>query len=160
MKKLILLIALLFIFPFVSIAQERSLYEISKESLEICDLAVHYMHGDIPYTEEDLRIFKEAADRDIKDLLSLVRTHDLNRMALTADQAVELKASATGVYNKLITVKVNNCDRANNLLTYGYLIFLMGLVLTLSIGGAIFGIPLVIVGIIVMLLGGIAFIFC
>jgi hypothetical protein len=161
MKKIILCIALLFIFPFVSVAQERSLYEINKEVLEISALAVHYMNGDIQYTEEDLLLLKDSANTTIKDLISLLRAHDANRAVITQEQALELKAKATEIHNNLITIKATHCNnRANDFFVWGYLIFLMGLVLTLSIGGAILGIPIIIFSMFVVLLGVIVFILC
>jgi hypothetical protein len=161
MKRLILLIALLFILPVASIAQDRSLYEINQEAIEISNRAMHYMNGDIRYTEEDLLLLKDSAKKNIYDLFSLMRVNDSHRVIITQEQAVELKAKATQIYNNLITIKATNCNEfANDFFVWGYLIFLMGLVLTLSIGGAIFGIPIIIISMIVVLLGVIAFILC
>jgi hypothetical protein len=161
MKRLILLIALLFIFPLASIAQDRSLYEINKESIEITNRAMHYMNGDIQYTEEDLLLLKDSAKKNINDLFLLMRAHDFHRMIITGEQAVELKAKATQTYNNLITIKATDCNNlAYDFFVWGYLIFLFGLVLTLSIGGAIVGIPLIIFSVIVALLGVVAFILC
>jgi len=161
MKRLILLTALLLIFPFVSVAQERSLYEINKESIEITNRAMHYMNGDIQYTEEDLLILKDSAKKNINDLILLMHSHDSNRLNITQGQAVELKANATETYNNLISVNATDCNNlANNFLVSAYLIFLAGLVLTLSIGGAIFGIPIIIFSLFVVFLGVIAFILC
>jgi hypothetical protein len=161
MKRLILLIALLFISPVASIAQDRSLYEINQETIEITNRAMHYMNGDIRYTEEDLLLLKDSAKKNINDLFSLMRAHDSHRLIITQEQAVELKAKATQTYNNLITIKATDCNTlANDFFVWGYLIFLMGLVLTLSIGGAIFGIPIIIISMIVVLLGVIAFFLC
>ena len=161
MKRLILLIALLFILPVASIAQDRSLYEINQEAIEITNRAMHYMNGDIRYTEEDLLLLKDSAKKNINDLFSLMRAHDSHRLIITQEQAVELKAKATQTYNNLITIKATDCNTlANDFFVGGYLIFLMGLVLTLSIGGAIFGIPIIIISMIVVLLGVIAFFLC
>jgi hypothetical protein len=161
MKRLILLIALLFISPVASIAQDRSLYEINQEAIEITNRAMHYMNGDIRYTEEDLLLLKDSAKKNINDLFSLMRAHDSRRLIITQEQAVELKAKATQTYNNLITIKATDCNTlANDFFVWGYLIFLMGLVLTLSIGGAIFGIPIIIISMIVVLLGVIAFFLC
>jgi hypothetical protein len=161
MKRLILLIALLFISPVASIAQDRSLYEINQETIEITNRAMHYMNGDIRYTEEDLLLLKDSAKKNINDLFSLMRAHDSHRLIITQEQAVELKAKATQTYNNLITIKATDCNNlANDFFVWGYLIFLMGLVLTLSIGGAIFGIPIIIISMIVVLLGVIAFFLC
>ena len=161
MKRLILLIALLFILPVASIAQDRSLYEINQEAIEITNRAMHYMNGDIRYTEEDLLLLKDSAKKNINDLFSLMRAHDSRRLIITQEQAVELKAKATQTYNNLITIKATDCNNlANDFFVWGYLIFLMGLVLTLSIGGAIFGIPIIIISMIVVLLGVIAFFLC
>jgi hypothetical protein len=161
MKRLILLIALLFISPVASIAQDRSLYEINQETIEITNRAMHYMNGDIRYTEEDLLLLKDSAKKNINDLFSLMRAHDSRRLIITQEQAVELKAKATQTYNNLITIKATDCNTlANDFFVGGYLIFLMGLVLTLSIGGAIFGIPIIIISMIVVLLGVIAFFLC
>jgi len=161
MKKLILLIALLFILPVSSIAQEKSLYEVNKEAIEITNRAMHYMNGDIQYTEEDLLILKDSAKNTLKDLILLMRSHDSNRMILTQEQAVELKAKATQTYNALIKVNDTDCNNlAIDFLVWAYLIFLAGLVLTLSIGGAIFGIPIIIFSLFVVFLGVIAFILC
>ena len=161
MKRLILLIALLFILPVASIAQDRTLYEINQEAIEITNRAMHYMNGDIRYTEEDLLLLKDSAKKNINDLFSLMRAHDSHRLIITQEQAVELKAKATQTYNNLITIKATDCNTlANDFFVGGYLIFLMGLVLTLSIGGAIFGIPIIIISMIVVLLGVIAFFLC
>ena len=161
MKRLILLIALLFILPVASIAQDRTLYEINQEAIEITNRAMHYMNGDIRYTEEDLLLLKDSAKKNINDLFSLMRAHDSRRLIITQKQAVELKAKATQTYNNLITIKATDCNNlANDFFVGGYLIFLMGLVLTLSIGGAIFGIPIIIISMIVVLLGVIAFFLC
>ena len=90
-----------------------------------------------------------------------MRVNDSHRVIITQEQAVELKAKATQIYNNLITIKATNCNEfANDFFVWGYLIFLMGLVLTLSIGGAIFGIPIIIFSMIVVLLGVIAFFLC
>jgi len=161
MKRLILLTVLLFILPVASIAQDRTLYEINQEAIEITNRAMHYMNGDIRYTEEDLLLLKDSAKKNINDLFSLMRAHDSRRLIITQEQAVELKAKATQTYNNLITIKATDCNTlANDFFVWGYLIFLMGLVLTLSIGGAIFGIPIIIISMIVVLLGVIAFFLC
>ena len=161
MKKLILVTALLFILPAASRAQDRSLYEINKEAIAITNRALYYMNGDIQYAQEDLLSLKDAATKNIHDLFSLMRVHDFRRMLITQQQAVELKKKATETYNALIKVKDTDCNNlANNFLVSAYLIFLAGLVLTLSIGGAIFGIPIIIFSIFVVFLGVIAFILC
>jgi len=67
MKRLILLTVLLFILPVASIAQDRSLYEINQEAIEITNRAMHYMNGDIRYTEEDLLLLKDSAKKNIND---------------------------------------------------------------------------------------------
>jgi hypothetical protein len=161
MKRLVLLTALLFALPSVSTAQDRTLYDINKESIEITNHVIYYMNGDIQYTEEDLLTLKDAAKKNINELFSLMRARDSHRMFITQQQAVELKEKATETYNALIKVKDTDCNNlANNFLVSAYLIFLAGLVLTLSIGGAIFGIPIIIFSIFVVFLGVIAFILC
>jgi hypothetical protein len=161
MKKLILFTALLFALPSVSTAQDRTLYDINKEAIEITNHVICYMNGDIQYTEEDLLTLKDAAKKNINELFSLMRAYDSHRMSISQEQAVELKAKATQTYNALIKVNYTDCNNlANNFLVSAYLIFLAGLVLTLSIGGAIFGIPIIIFSIFVVFLGVIAFILC
>ena len=161
MKRLVLLTALLFALPSVSTAQDRTLYDINKEAIEITNHVIYYMNGDIQYTEEDLLTLKEVAKKNIADLFSLMRECDSRRLFITQQQAVELKEQATETYNALIKVKDTDCNNlANNFLVSAYLIFLAGLVLTLSIGGAIFGIPIIIFSIFVVFLGVIAFILC
>jgi len=120
MKRLILLIALLFISPVASIAQDRSLYEINQETIEITNRAMHYMNGDIRYTEEDLLLLKDSAKKNINDLFSLMRAHDSRRLIITQEQAVELKAKATQIYNNLITIKATDCNNlANDFFCWG-----------------------------------------
>jgi len=161
MKRLVLLTALLFALPSVSTAQDRTLYDINKEAIEITNYVIYYMNGDIQYTEEDLLFLKDSAKNNIGDLFSLMRAHDSHRMSISPEQAAELKAKATQTYNALIKVNYTDCNTlANNFLVSAYLIFLAGLVLTLSIGGAIFGIPIIIFSIFVVFLGVIAFILC
>jgi len=161
MKRLVLLTALLFALPSVSTAQDRTLYDINKEAIEITNHVIYYMNGDIQYTEEDLLTLKEVAKKNIADLFSLMRECDSRRLLITQQQAVELKEQATETYNALIKVNYTDCNTlANNFLVSAYLIFLAGLVLTLSIGGAIFGIPIIIFSIFVVFLGVIAFILC
>jgi len=161
MKRLILLTALLFALPSVSTAQDRTLYDINKEAIEITNHVIYYMNGDIQYTEEDLLTLKDAAKKYINELFSLMRAHDSHRMSISQEQAVELKTKATQTYNALIKVNATNCNTlANNFLVSAYLIFLAGLVLTLSIGGAIFGIPIIIFSLFVVFLGVLAFILC
>ena len=86
MKRRILLTALLFVLPIASIAQERTLYEVNKEAIEITNHAIHYMNGDIQYTEEDLLLLKDAAKNNINDLFSLMRAHDSHKMSLTQNR--------------------------------------------------------------------------
>ena len=161
MKKLILLTTLLFILPAASIAQDRSLYEINKEAIAITNRALYYMNGDIQYAQEDLLSLKDAATKNINDLFSLMRARDFRRMLITQQQAVELKKKATETYNALIKVKDTDCNNlANDFLVWAYLIFLAGLVLTLSIGGAIYGIPIILFSLFVVFLGVVAFILC
>jgi hypothetical protein len=161
MKRLVLLTALLFALPSVSTAQDRTLYDINKETIEITNHVIYYMNGDIQYAEEDLLTLKDAAKKNINELFSLMRARDSHRMFITQQQAVELKEKATQTYNALIKVKDTDCNNlANNFLVSAYLIFLAGLVLTLSIGGAIFGIPIILFSLFVVFLGIIAFILC
>jgi hypothetical protein len=90
-----------------------------------------------------------------------MRVRDSHRMFITQQQAVELKEKATQTYNALIKIKDTDCNNlANNFLVSAYLIFLAGLVLTLSIGGAIFGIPIILFSLFVVFLGIVAFILC
>ena len=161
MKRLVLLTALLFALPSVSTAQDRTLYDINKESIEITNHVIHYMNGDIQYTAEDLLTLKDAAKKNINELFSLMRARDSHRMFITQQQAVELKEKATETYNALIKVSDTDCNNlANDFLVWAYLIFLAGLVLTLSIGGAIFGIPIILFSLFVVFLGIVAFILC
>ena len=161
MKRLVLFTALLFALPSVSTAQDRTLYDINKESIEITNHVIYYMNGDIQYTEEDLLTLKDAAKKNINELFSLMRARDSRRMFITQQQAVELKEKATQTYNALIKVNDTDCNNlANNFLVSAYLIFLAGLVLTLSIGGAIFGIPIILFSLFVVFLGIVAFILC
>ena len=161
MKRLVLLTALLFALPSVSTAQDRTLYDINKEAIEITNHVIYYMNGDVKYTEEDLLTLKDVVKKNIADLFSLMRECDSRRLFITQQQAVELKEQATETYNALIKVNYTDCNTlANNFLVWAYLIFLAGLVLTLSIGGAIFGIPIIIFSIFVVFLGVIAFILC
>ena len=161
MKKLILFTALLFALPSVSTAQDRTLYDINKESIEITNHVIYYMNGDIQYTEEDLLTLKDAVKKNIAELFSLMRARDSRRMLITQQQAVELKEQATETYNALIKVNDTDCNNlANDFLVWAYLIFLAGLVLTLSIGGAIFGIPIILFSLFVVFLGVVAFILC
>ena len=161
MKRLVLLTALLFALPSVSTAQDRTLYDINKESIEITNHVIYYMNGDIQYTEENLLTLKDAAKKNINELFSLMRVRDSHRMFITQQQAVELKEKATQTYNALIKIKDTDCNNlANNFLVSAYLIFLAGLVLTLSIGGAIFGIPIILFSLFVVFLGIVAFILC
>jgi hypothetical protein len=161
MKRLVILTALLFALPSVSTAQDRTLYDINKEAIEITNHVIYYMNGDIQYTEENLLTLKDAAKKNINELFSLMRARDSHRMFITQQQAVELKEKATETYNALIKVKDTDCNNlANNFLVSAYLIFLAGLVLTLSIGGAIFGIPIILFSLFVVFLGIVAFILC
>jgi len=161
MKRLILLTALLFTLPTVSIAQDRTLYDINKAAIEITNHAIQYMNGEFQYTKEDLIALKDAAQKNINDLFSLMRAHDSHKMILTPEQVVELKEKAAAVYEALIKVNATDCNTlVNNFLVSAYLIFLAGLVLTLSIGGAIYGIPIIIFSLFVVFLGVIAFILC
>jgi hypothetical protein len=161
MKRLILLTALLFALPSVSIAQDRTLYDINKEAIEITNHVIYYMNGDVQYTEEDLLTLKDAAQKNIRDLFSLMRERDSRRLIFTKEQAVQLKEKATETYNALIKVNDTDCNNlANDFLVWAYLIFLAGLVLTLSIGGAIYGIPIILFSLFVVFLGIVAFILC
>jgi hypothetical protein len=161
MKRLILLTALLFALPSVSIAQDRTLYDINKEAIEITNHVIYYMNGDVQYTEEDLLTLKDAAQKNIRDLFSLMRERDSRWLLITQQQAAELKEQATETYNALIKVNDTDCNNlANDFLVWAYLIFLAGLVLTLSIGGAIYGIPIILFSLFVVFLGIVAFILC
>jgi hypothetical protein len=163
MKRLILVTALLFVFPSVSIAQDRTLYDIYREAIDITNHVICYMNGDNQYAKEDLLALKDAAKKNIGDLFSLMRTHDSRRLNITSEQAIELKEEATRIYTALIKVKADltNCsDLAYDFLVWAYLIFLAGLVLTLSIGGAIYGIPIILFSLFVVFLGIIAFLLC
>ena len=161
MKRLVLFTALLFALPSVSTAQDRTLYDINKESIEITNHVIHYMNGDIQYTAEDLLTLNDAAKKNINELFSLMRERDSRRMLITQQQTVELKEQATETYKALIKVNDTDCNNlANDFLVWAYLIFLAGLVLTLSIGGAIFGIPIILFSLFVVFLGIVAFILC
>ena len=161
MKRLVLFTALLFALPSVSTAQDRTLYDINKDSIEITNHVIHYMNGDIQYTAEDLLTLKDAAKKNINELFSLMRERDSRRMLITQQQTVELKEQATETYKALIKVNDTDCNNlANDFLVWAYLIFLAGLVLTLSIGGAIFGIPIILFSLFVVFLGIVAFILC
>ena len=163
MKRLILVTALLFVIPSVSIAQDRTLYDINREAIDITNHVICYMNGDIQYTKEDLLTLKDAAKKNIGDLFLLIRTHDSRRLIITKEQAVILKEEATKICTALIKAKADltNCnDLAYDFLVWAYLIFLAGLVLTLSIGGAIFGIPIILFSLFVVFLGIIAFVLC
>lgn len=161
MKKLVAYIMLMLIFSSGVLAQDKSLYEISTQSIEITQHVMHCINGDAHYTDKDLLMLKNCAKNTLQDLIRLVRSRDTLKMTISQEQAAELKIKATTIYKNLIKLKGTDCNElANEFFVWGYLIFLLGLVLTLSIGGAIYGIPLIIVSLIVVLFGVIAFILC
>jgi len=161
MKKLVAYIMLMLIFPSGVLAQDKSLYEISTQSIEITQHVMHCINGNAQYTEKDLLMLKKCAKNTLQDLIRLVCSRDTLKMTISQEQAAELKIKATTIYNNVIKLKGTDCNElANEFFVWGYLIFLLGLVLTLSIGGAIYGIPLIIVSLIVVLFGVIAFILC
>lgn len=152
---------LMLIFPSGVLAQDKSLYEISTQSIEITQHVMHCINGTAQYTEKDLLMLKKCAKNTLQDLIRLVCSRDTLKMTVSQEQAAELKIKATTIYNNVIKLKGTDCNElANEFFVWGYLIFLLGLVLTLSIGGAIYGIPLIIVSLIVVLFGVIAFILC
>ncbi len=161
MKKLILGIVLVLMFPCGVLAQEKTLFELSTETIGITEMVMQYMVDETQNTEKNLLLLKSDAKHMLQDLLRLMRSRDAHKMSITVEQAVELKAKALDILKNVNKLQGNNCnDLAYDYFVGAYLIFLLGLVLTLSIGGAIYGIPLIMISLFVVLLGVIAFILC
>jgi hypothetical protein len=163
MKKLLLLIFVtncyVCAFPNFGLAEEKCLYNICKEAIELFDLAGLYINGHVKYTEDDLVILKNSAYYTLKDVYELVNSQDKNLLNITPEQARELSVKTRRLTSNIIKAQ-NICDIAIIGIYFGIDLIYYGLLLTFLIVGAFLGIPMIIVGTIIGLIGLIAAIPC
>ncbi len=106
MKSLLPLFVFTLLLAGRALAQEPTLFEIAGRSLDLAEsIAECAARGDA-CAREDVELFQAAGESDRQELYALLRSGDVNRLALTPAQAQILKDRAGDLKGRLIEIQM------------------------------------------------------
>ena len=106
MKKVIVIVCCGVLFSSAACAQEKTLHEISEIILTNAEATIQCVAAKNECSEGDVLALKAAAVDDMRDVVLLVTSGNMNRMRLTNDQVVALNARLGALKIQLAQVKL------------------------------------------------------
>jgi len=87
MKKITFIFCVALLAQGTAFAQDKTLYEISRDSISLIEAYTSCANPDSACTEDDARAMQTAAKSSLADLKQLIASGNMQRMMLTADEA-------------------------------------------------------------------------
>lgn len=133
MKKAMLLVFLVVLFPAASGAGEKTLYDISEDALFLVESYAACANPDSGCSAEEAHAIKSGAENSLHDLISLVKSGNRAHIMLTSDQAMALIVRARAVREQLVHIEIADevCNAAIHFLSqtlYDAQLLLFGLI--------------------------------
>ncbi len=136
MKKMMLLFLCVLALPSASPAQEKTLYDISSDSITLLEAYAACAERDTTCTADVALSLQADAKKSLRDLVQLIRSGNLQAMHITADQAYGARGRVRAVQDRLAQVEVfeAQCNQAIMLLEqnmhkafviFGYMVLLI-----------------------------------
>ena len=106
MKKAMLLVFFVVLFPAAAGAGEKTLYEISEDALFLVESYAACADRDSSCSAEEAHAIKAGAQNGLLDLISLVKAGNRTHIVLTPDQAMALIVRARAVREQLVRIEI------------------------------------------------------
>lgn len=146
MKKKVRIVCFVLLLPAAALAQEKTLYEISRDTIALVDTYTACAAGDIACTGEDALALQADAENSLRDLIMLVKSGRAQHMIMSADQARTLSDRASSVWGRLAHIELFDvpCNRSILLMmrALSFMGQVLGLIMYFFAGGVIGGVCL------------------
>ena len=106
MKKAMLLVFFVVLFPAAAGAGEKTLYEISEDALSLVESYAACADRDSSCSAAEAHAIKAGAQNGLRDLISLVKVGNRTHVVLTPDQAKKLLLRVRALREQLVRIEI------------------------------------------------------
>lgn len=157
MRKVIYIVSCLVLFSSSARAQEKTLHGVSEIILSHAEGTVSCIAAGKECSEAEVLGLKTDAENDVRDVVLLIKSGNVNRMKLTHDQAMALNARLAALQSQFVHIKIFDavCNFGIYYLNFAQYLMLLGMSFF-----AVGGILLTLLGLIMLPAAGLVMLSC